>query len=345
MEIPVSNIYYILCYAWDKLEEADKAGVSASDYEDAINLFARVLVNGSRQLFKRGLEHSYRDVSEEYIGIKGKLNFKESLNRNLFKQGRSVCEFSQFDNNNLQNQLLKATLATLLRTDGLEKDLRLEIRDCCWRFPGVSDIDPAIHLFSQIRIHRNNSFYDFLLHICKLILENIVLDERTGRYQFKEFVREEKAMARLFEEFVRNFYKKEQSVFSVRREDIDWFVTPLGESTRQFLPKMQTDLTLESKTRKIIVETKYYKEALSTRFETEKFKSHNLYQLYSYLRNIENSESHGMNPGCEGILLYPTVNYRLDERYDMLGHNVKVCTVDLSKDWRSIELELLSLLN
>lgn len=345
MKIPIQNIYYLLCYAWDKLEEGNKVNVSQSDYENAIELYARVLINGCKHLFKRGLEHNYNEDSREYVGIKGKIDFNASLNKNLFKQGRAICQFDEFEVNILQNQLLKATLKRLTKIKSIDKKVKQEIWFYYSKFSNVEDIEIQLALFSKVRIHRNNSVYDFLLKISKLIIENTVLDETDGNYHFKEFIGSDKAMAALFEAFVRNFYKKEQHVFSVRREDINWDAIPVGGSSESYLPKMQTDITLESENRKIILETKYYVNALNSRFEGEKFHSGNLYQLYSYLRNIETKLTHLKNIESEGILLYPVVGYQLNENYMLGTHKLSVKTIDLSKSWREIEKQLFAIIN
>jgi 5-methylcytosine-specific restriction enzyme subunit McrC len=344
LSIPIQNIYYLLCYAWDKLEEGKKVEVSASEYSDSINLFSRVLVNACRRLFKQGLDRYYNEILNEYNGIKGKIKFKESITKNLFKHGKSICEFDEFEANILQNQLLKATLLRLTKIESVEKDLKIEIWDCYWKLSNVSDISIRVPLFSNVRIHRNNSFYDFILRICKLIIENTVLDKQKGTYYFLEFMGSEKEMANLFEAFIRNFYKKEQDLFKVYREDINWAAHPIDNSSIALLPKMQTDISLESKDRKIIIETKYYVNALSTRFESEKFISANLYQLYSYLRNIEYKEDNLLNPSCEGILLYPTVNYTLNENFLFGSHVLKIKTIDLNNNWNIIERNLLNII-
>jgi len=344
LKIPIQNIYYLLCYAWDKLEEGKKVNVSPSDYEDAIDLYARVLLNGCKHLFKRGLEHNYNSITREYAGIKGKIDFHSSLNKNLFKQGRAFCQFDEFEANILQNQLLKATLKRLTKINEIDKKVKQEVWYCYSKFVNVDDIDIQLSLFSKVKIHRNNSFYEFLLRICKLVIENTVLDESSGRYQFKDFLGNDKAMASLFEAFVRNFYKKEQNYFVVSREDIFWDAIPLGTSSESYLPKMQTDITLESNSRKIILETKFYSNTLNSRFETVKYNSANLYQLYSYLRNIELKESHPKNTESEGILLYPTVQYTLAETYQMGNHKVSINTIDLSKNWKEISQDLINII-
>ena len=35
MEIPIRNIFYLLSYAWNKLDEAEQLEISADDYKDA----------------------------------------------------------------------------------------------------------------------------------------------------------------------------------------------------------------------------------------------------------------------------------------------------------------------
>jgi 5-methylcytosine-specific restriction enzyme subunit McrC len=327
----------------DKLDEGQKIAVSSSDYSEMIDLLTRVLVNGCTYLFKRGLDRNYIGDHYEYVGIKGKIDFKETLNKNLFKQGRSICRFDQFENNILQNQILKATLSRITKIDSLDHSLKGELWNCYWRFAGIDNIEVQSFQFHKVRIHRNNAFYDLLLKICKLIFENTVLDERSGKYQFKEFTGSDKQMANLFEAFIRNFYRKEQKQFRVDREDIQWDAIAIGESKASYLPKMQTDITLESKTRKIIIDTKYYANALVSRFESEKLHSSNLYQLYSYLRNIESKDDNNLNSNCEGVLLYPTVNYVLNEKYQLGNHLLQIKTIDLNAPWQNIKEELLSI--
>ena len=104
-QIPILNLYYLLCYAWNKLEEGRKIPVDASDFDSIVNLLSRVLVNGSNHLLKRGLDKSYREVTEEYNGIKGKLEMKASLSRSLFDRAKAICSFDEFSANNIQNQL------------------------------------------------------------------------------------------------------------------------------------------------------------------------------------------------------------------------------------------------
>jgi 5-methylcytosine-specific restriction enzyme subunit McrC len=118
----------------------------------------------------------------------------------------------------------------------------------------------------------------------------------------------------------------------------------LNNSNLDLLPKMQTDITLISQTRKIILDTKFYTDTLAQYYETEKFHSANSYQLFSYLKNLESDFSHPFNLVCEGILLYPTIEKEIDERFQIDSHIIRVVTVDLNTSWPTIAKKLLAIL-
>jgi 5-methylcytosine-specific restriction enzyme subunit McrC len=344
MDIPIRNIYFLLSYAWNKLEEAEKMEINIDDYEDSLNLLARVLVTGSNHLLKKGLDKVYITVTEEYPGVKGKINFKESLNKQLFKQGKAICTFDVFSSNVLHNQILKSILKRLTKFTELDLKLKKEVWDCYYCFHEVEELEVQFHDFKKVRIHRNNFSYDFLLRVSRLIMENSVLNENDGSYQFRDFTRNEKAMSHLFEEFVRNFYSKKQNRYKVRREDIKWRAEALFGGDLSLLPKMQTDITLEANNHKLIIDTKYYKNTLSVQYNTEKFHSNNLYQIYSYLLNLEKDDRNPNNVTCDGMLLYPTVQREIDNSFQMGTHKIRVATVDLSQEWPLIIDRLLNLI-
>src|SRR5688500_3432925 len=130
MKIPVRNFYYLLCYAWDKLEESRVAAVDASDYRHLVNLFARVLGTGMEHLLQRGLDRGYQEHREVFAGVRGKIDFAASLKGHLFPLGRAACVFEELTHDVLHNRILKSTAASLLRADELDPSLADEIKTC-----------------------------------------------------------------------------------------------------------------------------------------------------------------------------------------------------------------------
>jgi 5-methylcytosine-specific restriction enzyme subunit McrC len=91
----------------------------------------------------------------------------------------------------------------------------------------------------------------------------------------------------------------------------------------------------------LIIDTKYYKEVFQSYYDKQTIHSGNLYQLFSYLKNIEVANATATE--AEGILLYPVVHYPVKVRYTLHSHSVCVCTVDLAQEWAGIRSQLLDL--
>lgn len=329
----------MLCYAWDRLKEKEQVKAGQLDYKDIYNLLARVLVNNLQNLIKRGFYREYKKYYEETSTLKGKIDFNDSLKTFSFKHGKMYCSFEEMSHDILHNQIVKASLYLLLKYKNLNDELKYRIYNLYNFFGDIEAISLKKEHFNQIKLHKNNMYYGFVLDICELIYDNLLLDETDGSFNFKDFERDDKAMAYLFENFVRNFYKRECPEFKVYRENILWAAE--GENTNM-LPIMQTDISLESKDKKIIIDTKYYKNAVLKNLGSEKLISSNLYQLFAYLKNNEHKSSEDYN-AC-GILIYPRVTKELNLKYTIHGHEVKVCTVDLNKDWKIIYRRLLEII-
>lgn len=340
MQIPIQNIYYLLCYAWNKLEESEIVNVNEIDSTELIDLFAKVLSNSCSRLLKQGLDRYYVEHEDVIMGIKGKFNFSATIKQNVLPLSKTACIYDEFDYDILHNQILKTTIGKLLRTKNLVSSIKDELYKVYLKLPPISEIVIRKAMFNQIRLHRNNYHYDFILKVCQIVNENLFIDESKGNYKFKDFTREEKAMARLFEAFVRNFYKIETD-FSVSSDSIKWQFESDNAEDLDMLPAMLTDITLQGKNKKIIIDTKYYKEAFQTRYDKQKINSSNLYQLFSYLKNQEMDSEITLN--CEGILLYPSIQNDFVHSFKYENHKIRIMAINLNQDWQKIRTDLLKI--
>jgi len=178
MSIPIENIYYLLCYAWDKLEEKDQVKVAVDDRTELLDLFAKILINGTRIVLKRGIEKSYVGETIELAGIKGKLELSSTLKSGLFLKQRTICSIDEFSGDILSNQILITTLYRLVRTRNLDSELKKQIKSLIWMLPGIRIIELNNRVFSQVRLHRNNRFYAFLIRVCNIIFDNSLVGAR-----------------------------------------------------------------------------------------------------------------------------------------------------------------------
>jgi 5-methylcytosine-specific restriction enzyme subunit McrC len=301
-------------------------------------LFARVLAHGTQHLIRRGLDRGYLSDEEETPRLRGRLKLTESLPLLRNKRGRLVCEFDDLEHNVLHNRILKSTIDDLLHAEGVDKRLRDQLHQQALALRHIDPIPITTNLFRRVQLHRNNRFYQFLLNVCELIHDSKLPEQNDGKTRFRDFIRDPDRMPYLFQHFIRNFYAREQKQFRVGSVQLKWTTTGSEEDAVAVLPIMQTDVSLWSEQRRVIVECKFYREAFSSRFDQKKLHADNVYQLYCYLDNAQDSSDWR---GAEGILLYPAVDHDFDYRFVLGGHVIRVCSVDLNRPWLSIHERLL----
>lgn len=340
--IPIENIYYLFCYAWNRFEEAKSIPLGGTQSPDLPNLLARVLLFGTRSLMRRGLDRNYQPVSEEIATVRGHIDLGGSIRLQARSVRRLICEFDEFSPDLLHNQILKASLKRLARAPMLERDLSHDLQITAQRMGLVSDIRLERSSFARVQLHRNNAYYDLVLRVAELAFDCLLPDPESGTLAFQDILRDERKMAAVFEDFVRNFYRSEQSAFAVLPLTISWDAEPIAVTGAGRLPSMITDVYLESLDRRLIIDTKYYANSLQKSFHgSESYHSANLYQLFSYLKNVVGAdESFG---SCEGMLLYPRVGEALLECYLVQGHPITIATIDLAQPWWKIADNLLQL--
>jgi 5-methylcytosine-specific restriction enzyme subunit McrC len=339
--IPVENIYFLFCYAWNRFEEARSIPIGGTASPDLPNLLGRVLLHGARALLRRGLDRNYQDWSEEISTVRGRIELGASLQLQARNVRKLVCEFDELSHELLHNQIIKASLKRLSRAPTIDPKLAHELATTAQRMPGVSDIRLERSAFARVQLHRNNAYYDLLLKVAELAFDCLLPDAAAGGYAFHEVLRDEAKMARVFEDFVRNFYRTEQNEFAVLPLTIRWDAEELSTTGTGRLPAMIADIYLKSPRRRLIIDTKYYAKALQqSQHGSESFQSGNLYQLFAYLKNAAADPAFA---DCEGMLLYPEVGHSMREAFLINGHAMTVATIDLAQPWQMISADLLDL--
>ncbi len=146
---------------------------------------------------------------------------------------------------------------------------------------------------------------DFYCTFGKLLHSLKLPGHGQGGQKFNDLLSDDKKkMEKVFEAFLRNFYKVKQRVFGrVQSEHLKWNTEAASGQNLEMLPVMITDVTLRNAHRTIVLDAKYYKDALQEHYGAKKAHSEHLYQLLAYLR-AENAGEGLIIP--EGILVYPT---------------------------------------
>jgi 5-methylcytosine-specific restriction enzyme subunit McrC len=347
--IPIRNLWHMLLYAWNEVPLADRWLME--DTEDAPTLdalLASILMKLIQQRLRIGLGCSYVNEARSLQGIRGRLDFTESLKRRTFDRGQAYCEYQHYSANAPKNQIVRSTLARLVQVgqfgpDNAQADnLRHKLRWLTRILDGVDLIELKLDFIRRQQLGRNDGDYRLMLAICELILQRQMPTESAGYHGLPSIERDSLIVHRIYERFVANFYR-------VRL--LGWTAAPqkrLGwheKSPNQYLPAMVPDLILEEglSGQIVLLDTKFTAHSLSeNQWGKQLFDSAHLYQMYAYLKSQEHLSAR--HQAASGILLYPAVRQVLSERVELQGHALRIECVDLSAPWRDIEQHLLELI-
>lgn len=339
-KIPIKNIYYMLCYAWNTLQRDDATLTGMEEFDNIFNLLAKLIISGVKNIIKRGFHREYLDFSDELTLIRGKIAIGDSLKQRSLMRKRLICNYDEFTDNVPFNQILKTTISILIRYPYLDSILKKELIDIRHYFSCIDEIRITSHTFLFLKYNRNNMHYKMLMSICELIYEGLITNEEGKDLKFADFIRDEQ-MAALYEKFVLNFYKKHlpSNKYRTHSPKIEWGIDIQFDNIGiEYLPQMRTDIVIENDVDKTqtIIDTKYYASALESRnfSETMKLKSGNLFQIYTYVNNSPYAGT------VSGMLLYPTTEQELNLEYKMNGKIIKVKTLNLSSNWEAISERL-----
>jgi 5-methylcytosine-specific restriction enzyme subunit McrC len=340
VSIPIRNIYYLLLYAWDRLDEREDTCVDDLETTEVVELFARILHGATTRIFRRGIDRSYRATTELVTGARGRIELTPTLTRDLLSRGQTVCTYDQLTIDSPPNQVLKAAAERILGTTRLDVRIAALMRECIGLLRGVSSVPLSIRLCREAQLHQNNQAYRVPIAIGELLATESLIDEQTGTVVFKDFDRADGPMARLFQDFVKNFLLREQDSFHVRSPSVRWGGLEGSSAARAVIPGMFTDVCLERGEYCAVIETKYYSNPFVGHHGARRIPSGHLYQLYSYVTNLAFTKA-----PVDGVLMYAEPGDALDEEFALQDHRIRVLTLNLATEWRHIHQRLIGVVD
>ena len=348
----IYNIYYMLAYAFDdsKMNNIEESKISTEKFEHLYDLFAFMLSNLTGRLIKRGLFKNYINESDELNTIKGKINISESIKKNTFINKKLVCEYDDYSENNYLNQIIKTTMYYLLSSNKITKKYSDDLKKI---YSHLSTVDKLNNIslikWNSIIYNRNNRNYKFVINLCYLIINGLLINNNGNSIELMEFINE-KSLSSLFESFVRKYYQVEyKGKLIASGETINWQIDKEYENNKmiELLPQMHTDITLKHGNKELIIDTKFYDKTISTNgfngSDKETIKSNNWYQINSYVTNkVYEYNKQNKNIEVSGMLLYAKTDEEIfpDIETKVMGSNMYVKTIDLNKPFKEIEKQL-----
>ncbi len=354
--IPIRNFWHMLLYAWNEAPLKHEWALEAVEHAPTLDaLMASVLLKLMQQRLRIGLARDYVDKEQPLHGLRGRINFVESLKNLSVERGQMICEFQGYSVNSLKNQIIRSTVARLVKvgqfgpeTDPV-KELQQKLRRLLRDLDGIDFIELTPELIRRQSLARNDHDYRLMLAICDLIVQRTMPNGPEAEAAIANGTiangivplidREELVLYNIYERFVANFYRIHLKGWEISAQKrLDWH----ARNTNERLPLMIPDLVLQetSSSRMMIIDTKFTARSLiKNQWGKQEFDSSHLYQLYAYLKSQEHlSEAHR---NAVGILLYPAVQSRLSERIELQDHVMRIESVDLAAPWKEVERQLM----
>jgi len=344
--IPIKNLFYMLCYAWNVLAIKDQITVSLDDYDDAYNLLGRVFSYGISKLIRVGFHRSYVTKEEELTTLRGKVNLQSSIKNLSFQHKKLICNYDEYSSDDMFNQILHYTIDSLLKNSIVDKEIKKELKKQESFFIGIDKKPPTKDNRRSLLFNKNSILYKLLICISTMIYNNTSLNEEEGKEIFEDFFRE-KQMQDVYQKFLLNFYAihLDKAIYRVYAPKFNWLKSDEEDlwedldDADAYMPELRTDIVIENKQSNVqfIIDAKYYKEALVTSHHStaKKFRRDHISQVFTYMANSPYVSTK------RGALLYPTVTNVPDGKQSTIQGYVFFKSINLNDDWKNIEKSLL----
>lgn len=333
--IRIQNIYYMLAYAFQVLNEQGYKNIATEDFDNTAELCAAILARGISMQIKRGLGKEYIPRTEALSALRGKIDISETVKTQALQRKQMVCSYDEFSVDSYMNRIIKSTMLLLLRAD-ITKARKKELRKLLVFLDDVETID--LHSVNwNMQYNRNNQTYRMLISVCYLVVKGLLQTQSDGTTKLMDFL-DEQRMHRLYEKFILEYFRREYPQITANASKIPW---QLDDDMSAMLPVMQADIMLSHGEKTLIIDAKYYAHSTQIQFDKYILHSGNLYQIFTYVKNKE-TELSSVPHEVSGMLLYARTDEDIypENEYKMSGNRIEVRTLNLDGDFDSIREQL-----
>ncbi|MDP9645459.1 5-methylcytosine-specific restriction endonuclease system specificity protein McrC [Paraburkholderia caledonica] len=347
--IPIKNLWFLLSYAHNLAEFSSRLPVAIADEDDIPELLGRLLVWLVERRIRRNLTRAYQTREARLTRVRGRIDLVQTLCSDELRQGRIICRFEEPTADTPRNRLVRYALT---HSASIVGETKLSHR--CFQLAselgrlGVSYGRPVRSEMAREQIGRNDAEDRALLTISGLVLDPRLPTEQAGSAHLARLCRDDRMLPYIFEKAVAGFYAHQLPAREWRvrpQRQLDWPIHAPTSGLRPLLPGMQADLVIDSRLtdRRIVIDTKFKTILRSNQFGNEKFRSGDIYQVFTYLRTQTGvGDKHAEH--AEGTLLHPSVGRHVDESCTVQGHRLRFTTVDLGGEIETICATLRSLI-
>ena len=287
------NLIFMLSYTKNldiKISENSKLTTCKNPFlEILIREFAQSLFN----CLKRITPKNYIREEDNLNYLKGKLKFTENIRYNCSNQARFYCEFDEYSENNILNQLFLYVATCLYSVSHDSKNKKL-LKFIMNYFCDITLTKFDRFKTNKIKLSKNQEIFKKPFNLAKMFIEKSSVDLSKNKIENISLLWD---MNILFEEFIYEVIKRHTKF------------TPYYQKGKRLLIETEnakkygntfTDMYIEKDGEKYIIDTKYKLNSA----ESNDFDNKDIYQLSTYCL-IHNSKN--------AIFIYPLENENIKE--------------------------------
>lgn len=327
--VVIRNVYVMMAYAFKALDVKEYSRLGRESFDNFASLLAAILCIGISIQRKRGFESGYTNIVEDVAQIRGTIDVRGTVRLKAAGRARAICSFDEWSQDTEMNRILKTCAGLLLRNSEVRIDLREELKRGYLEMSEIGTLAPPYRIeWSRMTFHRGNPGYVFLMNACYMVLNRFIPVSQTGDSPFGVYTDSQRLHA-LFEKFVLEYFKREHAELSASAK-----VLPAPGDAPSFLPRLCTDVTLESDSKALIIDTKFYGKILNTYNGKEMMSPAHRHQIVDYVVH----ESYGNEKEVSGMLLYALTDSdpSMCESWSEIGHIWYLRTLDLGLEFDEI---------
>ena len=118
----------MLAYAFETLNKGKYEDLAAESFDEIYGLLADIFCKGIGVQLKQGLYREYINRIDELSVMRGKVNISGTIRSRFFKKRTLTCEYDEFSENNIYNQIIKSTVIMLLKNSKLKSKYKDELK-------------------------------------------------------------------------------------------------------------------------------------------------------------------------------------------------------------------------
>lgn len=293
-----------------------------SDKMSLFEIFIRMYIDEVFSIVKGGLRCAYETVEENAPFVKGKILFDKNIKYNFAHKELTYIQYDEFDENRVENKLLKSTLYYLYKhTQSInnKKDLKSLLNN----FTEVDFSENYEKDFNKVVIDRGTKHYENALVWSRVFLQGKSFTNYSGSETAFALLF---PMDKLFESYVASKFASilDSKRYIVSAQDSRF---TLFDAPKKFQLKPDIVITDRIEGKTYLLDTKW--KMLSKAYNNYGINQGDMYQMYAYQKKYQAENVTLLYPISEPDLVDSGISYTSDDNCKVLVHFVDL--IDIKK--------------